>query len=139
MPTPASTAALGILLILLPGFACSFMVQQLTVKAKQTEFDKLVEALLFSFILYLGTLPFFGSSLPLAWTESKQQGFTSYTIHLHWSQLFALGLGATVLALLYAVNSKYDLLHRMLRKLRLTERTSRVSVWNDAFQDIQSR
>jgi hypothetical protein len=48
---PASTEALGILLLLLPGFSCAFLVQRIAVRARQTELDKIVEALLLSFVL----------------------------------------------------------------------------------------
>ncbi len=45
---PSRIEALGILLLLLPGFVCAFLVQVIALRAKQTEFDKVVEALLFS-------------------------------------------------------------------------------------------
>lgn len=57
MPTKAE--ALGIFLVLLPGFTCAYIAQYLSVRRKQTELDKVIEALLFSVILYVLNLPFF--------------------------------------------------------------------------------
>jgi len=45
---PSKVEALGIFLILLPGFTCAYVSQYLSVRRKQTELDKVVEALLFS-------------------------------------------------------------------------------------------
>ncbi|HTX42450.1 MAG TPA: DUF6338 family protein [Acidobacteriaceae bacterium] len=134
---PASVAGLGILLILLPGFSCAFLVQRIAVRAKQTELDKVVEALLLSFVLYITTLPFFGYSLPVSWTSADSGNFAIYVIRFNWRHLLALGLGAIGLALLYAANINRDWLLTLLRKCNLTERTARSSIWNDTFQDIK--
>jgi hypothetical protein len=63
---PEKMEALGVLLVLLPGFACAYIVQSLSVRRRQTELDKVVEALLLSLILYVITLPFYGHSLPIS-------------------------------------------------------------------------
>lgn len=64
---PEKAEALGILLVLLPGFAAAYFVQLLATRRKQSELDKVVEALIFSLLLYVITLPFFRYSLPIAW------------------------------------------------------------------------
>jgi hypothetical protein len=135
---PAKIEALGILLVLLPGFSCAFLVQHIAVRAKQTELDKVVEALLLSFVLYLCTLPFFGYSLPVSWTANIKDNLTTYVIHLHWGHLVALAVGAIILAILYGANVNHDWLLSLLRKANITERTTRSSIWNDAFQDIKN-
>lgn len=134
---PASIEALGILLLLLPGFSCAFIVQRIAVRATQTELDKVIEALLLSFVLYLITLPFFGYSLPVSWTSAREGDFANYAIRFHWTHLLALGVGAAVLALLYGANINRDWLLSLLRKWNLTERTARSSIWSDTFQDIK--
>ena len=134
---PGKIQAIGIFLILPPGFSCAFMVQRIAVRAKQTELDKVIEALLLSFILYLGTSPFFHYSLPLSWTAKDQQHFTTYAFELNWAYIFALFISAVVLALLYGANINHDWLLKLLRKCKITERTARSSIWNDAFQDIK--
>ena len=50
---PVTPAALEILLILLPGFTAAYLVQLLATRAKQTDLEKIVEALLFSFSIYV--------------------------------------------------------------------------------------
>ena len=133
------TEALGILLLLIPGFVCAFLVQLLAVRAKQTEFEKIVEALLFSSVLYLCIGPFFDNTLPVRWLAHKAGESTSFTFEFNAKYLALLAVGAAILSLVYGTILNRDLLHRLLRKVKLTERTSRVSVWNDALQDIQSR
>lgn len=84
---PDKIAALGIFLILLPGFSCAFLVQRIAVRAKQTELDKVIEALLLSFVLYLTTSPFFHYTLPLRWTVTDHNHFTTYTFELNWAYI----------------------------------------------------
>jgi hypothetical protein len=135
---PGTTEALGVLLLLLPGFSCAYLIQRLAVRPKQTELDKVIEALLFSFFFYLITSPFFSYSLPLSWQKKTAEGIEQYTFQLNWRYLAVLAALALASAILYSANLHYDWLLRLLRKLRFTQRTARNSIWNDAFQDISS-
>jgi hypothetical protein len=81
---PGTIEALGILLLLLPGFSCAYLVQRLTVRPRQTELDKVVEALLFSFILYLIASPFYNYSLPLSWQERVLAGTEQFSFQMNW-------------------------------------------------------
>jgi hypothetical protein len=135
---PGTTEALGVLLLLLPGFSCAYLVQRLAVRPKQTELDKVIEALLFSFILYLIASPFFSYSLPLSWQKKVAEGTEQYTFQLNWPYLAILAALALISGILYSANLNHDWLLRLLRKLRITQRTARNSIWNDAFQDIPS-
>jgi hypothetical protein len=135
---PESTEALGVLLLLLPGFSCAFLVQRLAVRPKQTELDKIIEALLFSFILYLIASPFFGFSLPLGWRKFSPDGIEQYIFQLNWPYLAVLAALALAIGILNSANLNHDWLLRLLRKLRITQRTARNSIWIDAFQDIPS-
>ncbi len=114
---PTTIQALDIFLILLPGFACAYIVQQLAIRPKQTELDKVIEALLLSFVIYFCTVPFFGFSFVVGWKEPV-----------------ALTLGAMALGILYAANINHDWVLTFLRKIHVTERTSRTSIWGDTFQ-----
>jgi len=49
---PASGAALQILMILLPGFAASALVEALAIRGKQSDFQRLIGAALYSFLIY---------------------------------------------------------------------------------------
>ncbi len=132
---PEKLEALGILLVLLPGFACAYIVQFLAVRRKQSELDKIIEALLFSLILYLLTLPFFGYTLPLGWRQLGPQHSNSYQITVDWSYLAWLAMGAIAFAILYSANINRDWFLSLLRWMKVTERTSRKTIWNDAFQE----
>jgi len=122
----------------LPGFSCAYLVQRLAVRPKQTELDKVIEALILSFFLYLVVSPFFGYSLPLSWQAKTSQGIEQYAFQLNWPYLASLATLALATGILYGANLNHDWILGTLRKLRITERTARNSIWNDAFQEIPS-
>ena len=62
---PTTIQALGVFALLFPGFTCAYIVQQLTTRPKQTELDKVIEAFLFSLLLYLCVGPIFHFALPV--------------------------------------------------------------------------
>jgi hypothetical protein len=134
---PEKVEALGILLILLPGFAAAYLVQLLAARRKQAELDKIIEALLLSLILYLVTLPFFRYSLPIAWQSDVGGRGDSSQIFIVWPHLLALAILALVLGTLYSASINHDWLIAPFKWLKITERSSRSSVWNDVFSDLQ--
>ena len=117
---------------MLPGFAAAYVVQILTVRGKQTDLAKVIEALLFSFAIYITYYVFHSHQQPLTFVHSAQAD----SIEFHPGNLLWL----TAIALLWAiamilfVNKDGT---RLLRKIGITERTSRSSIWNDVFQGIQ--
>jgi hypothetical protein len=127
---PGKIEALGILLLLLPGFLCAYIAQRLAARRDRTELDKVVQAVIFSFVLYMATWPFFGYTLPLTW---KMQGDGSFQIVVQYPHLLVLFLGSVLLGILYAANINYDWLLTLLRNIHVTERTARSSIWNDTF------
>lgn len=132
---PGKIEALGIFLVLLPGFTCAYFAQYLAVRRKQTDLERVVEALLFSVILYLATLPFFGYKLPVTWHAVSADPGT-YQVELAWTHLVVLALASLVLGILYAANINHDWLMKFFRWVHVTERTARSSIWNDVFQEI---
>jgi hypothetical protein len=133
---PDKVEALGVLLVLLPGFACAYIVQFLAVRRKQSDLDKVIEALLFSLILYLLTLPFFGYTFPLGWRAVDNQHPDAYQIVIKWAHLAWLTGSSILFALLYSANINHDWIMSILRSMRITERTTRKTIWNDTFQEI---
>jgi hypothetical protein len=133
---PDKVEALGVLLVLLPGFACAYIVQFLAVRPKQSELDKVIEALLFSLILYLFTLPFFGYTFPLGWGPLDAQHPNTYQIIINWKHLAWLTGVSVVFAVVYSANINQDWAMSVLRRIRVTERTARKTIWNDAFQEV---
>ena len=130
---PSKAEAFGLLLVLLPGLLCAYVVQALAVRRKQSEVEKVVEALIFSFILYLFTLPWFDYGLPVSWRETSSNEFH---IQLHWGQLAVLGVLSVAAGILYAASINHDWLLRVCRRLRITERTARNTIWNVVFGQI---
>jgi hypothetical protein len=133
---PDKAEALGILLVLLPGFASAYIVQMLAVRRKQSELDKVVEALLFSLVFYLITLPLFGNTLPLSWQSLDANHPDIYEVVVQWKHLATLAALALIFGVVYASNINYDWLARVLFKLGIDSRGSRINIWNDAFQDL---
>jgi hypothetical protein len=134
---PDKAEALGILLVLLPGFASAYLVQLLAARRRQSELDKVIEALIFSLTLYLITLRFFGYSLPIAWHHGDVNNSDAWQIIIVWPHLMWLAGLALVLGAAYAACINHNWLTVLFRWLRISERSSRSSVWNDTFPDIQ--
>ena len=61
---PATLLALQVFLILLPGFSAAYVVQALATRRSQSDFERVVEALVFSFIIYVCYIPLNGERLP---------------------------------------------------------------------------
>ena len=80
---PQGVQAFAVLLLLLPGFLSARIVQMLCARPKQTELDKIVEALLFSFFTYLIFAVSSGTELPLSWSGKADQGGTHYFLEVH--------------------------------------------------------
>jgi hypothetical protein len=130
---PEKVEALAILFVLLPGFLCAYITQSLAVRRQQSDTEKVIEALIFSLILYLITLPHFGFTLPVHWQPGTNGSFQIAANYRHLLTLFVLSVAFGVL---YAANINHDWLMGLMRWANVTERTARTSIWNDAFQEI---
>jgi hypothetical protein len=126
---------LAILLILLPGFLCAGLIQSLCVRPTQTELDKVWEALLYSFVIYVLFTLLAGSSMPVDLRVSETNGAKQFSIQLQPRLLAILMLISVVLALAIGGIATNDLSGKVFRRLRLTQRTTRRSVWSDTFHD----
>ena len=126
---PQGLQTLDALLILLPGFVSARIARPLSTQGQQSELERVIEALIFSFFNYLVYVALFGTSLPI-------EGLPTFQVH-RWRVVF-LALMACGMGLLWGIARSKDLILRPLRAWRLTERTSRQSVWNDAFVSLQS-
>lgn len=123
-----SSETISILRVLAPGFIAAWILAALTVDRKQSELQKVVQALIFSFIAQAllitikFLLEFVGRKVALGeWNPS---------VELVWSLISGCLLGVLLAGI---VNS--DRLFRVLRFLRLTKQTARPSVWYSAFSD----
>lgn len=130
---PQGMQALAVLLVLLPGFFSAKIVQTLCVRSKQSELDKVVEALLFSLFTYILFALTLGVELPLSWSARMDQGGTHYSLELHRGRLALLILYSLILGFAWGWVINHDALLKWLRRLGFTQRSSRVSVWSDIF------
>jgi hypothetical protein len=125
---PQGLQTLVALLVLLPGFVSARIARSLSAQAQQSELERVIEALIFSFFTYVVYVALFGTSLPIEWLPTFQ-------VH-RWRVVF-LAIMACGLGVLWGVIRSKDLALQLLRRWKLTERTSRESVWNDVFSSIQ--
>lgn len=129
--------AVTTLLILLPGFFTARIVEGLTVRPTETELDKVIEALFYSFLIYFICVAFLGIS-PLI-VHLQKPGtraiFELDVVELRTFVIYAFVLAASFgLAISYSITN--DVLTRLFRFVRITRRTSRTSIWSDVFHDL---
>jgi hypothetical protein len=125
---PQGLQTLVALLILLPGFASARIARSLSAQVQQSELERVIEALIFSFFNYVIYIAFFGTKLPIEWAPSFQ---------VYRGRVLLLAVMACLLGLLWGVLRSKDLILRVLRLWGLTERTSSESVWNDVFVNLE--
>jgi len=126
-----------LLVVLLPGFLCARLIQALCVRPEQTELDKVIESLLYSFVVYVAFAAIFGGSVPVGVQISTEHGVQHYGVELHAKPLLQLASISLLLALIVGFIITNDLSGRLFRKLRLTQKTTRSSVWSDTFHDLR--
>jgi hypothetical protein len=119
-------------MILLPGFAAAYVVQMLALRHSQTDFDKVIEACLYSFLIYASFVVLAGGALPF---EVVPAHLPTTEATIRWLPRRLAGLAAitavfSVLGVLY-INLDGNL---VFRKLRITERTTRRAIWNDILE-----
>ena len=124
---PQGLQTLVALLVLLPGFVSARIARSMSAQAKQSELERVIEALIFSFFTYVIYVAIFGTSLPIEWLP---------TFQVHRLRVVFLALMACALGLIWGVVRSKDLALRLLREFGWTERTSRESVWNDVFSNL---
>ena len=124
--------AIAVLVILLPGFFAARIEQRLTVNPEQKEFDKTVEALIYSFFIYV-VFATITHSFPISVTIDKQGTTANYSVHADPLRLALLALIAVVLPTAVSFASNNDLFGRFFRWIQATRRTWRSSTWGDVF------
>jgi hypothetical protein len=128
--------AIIILVILLPGFLAARIKQRLTVNREQGELDKIIEALLYSFLTYI-LFAAFARSFPIVFRTETKGDTTSYIVeppgigHLALLLIIPLFLGV---GMSFIANN--DLLGRLFRWMRVSRRSWRDSIWSDVFHNF---
>lgn len=129
---PGTLLALQIFLILLPGFSAAYVVQALATRRSQSDLERIIEAIVFSFIIYVCYMPINGGKLPFQ-IEKAQGSGGSDTVIWHPAQLGWLVLVTAAFSFAAVAYIRFDG-NRIFQWARLTERTTRNSIWNDVFE-----
>ncbi len=124
--------AASIVVVLLPGFVSAAIVHALCVRPKQSEFEKVVEAFLNMFVVVV-VYGFAVGKFPLSMEATADKDATSYQLIIDRAPFLYLILIALGWSLLICYCEQTDFPFKVLRRLRLTTRTSRSSIWDDAF------
>lgn len=120
---------IDLVIFLLPGFVCAWVFYGLTSHPKPHQFERLVQALIYTFLvrgLIIATewilLAIGNSWFSIGKWDDSSETFLSLALALVLGTLFA-----------YLVNA--DALHRHLRRFKLTTRTSHPSEWFYIFSE----
>ncbi|HZM28710.1 MAG TPA: DUF6338 family protein [Gemmatimonadales bacterium] len=108
---------------LLPGFLAGWVYFGLTAHPKPSEFERVVQALIFTVIIQ-GVVAGIRSSSLYVGSHWRVVGRWTDDVSLVWATVVALGVGLLVVR--WANN---DWIHRQLRKFRFTQETSFPSEW----------
>lgn len=132
---PQGVQALLALLILLPGFVSARISRMMSARSQMSELERVTEALIFSFFTYVIYLLLFGPRLPLEW-QIDATSPARYSFQVFRLRVLFLGVFSVLLGFAWGYVKGHDLLLKLLRKWKMTERTSRESVWNDVFVSL---
>ncbi len=132
---PQGLQAVFALFILLPGFVSARIARMMSAKTQQTELERVIEALIFSFFTYVCYIAIFGALLPFEWSASTAAG-QHYTLSVDRWRLLSLAFIAVVLGFAWGYVREHDLLLKYLRRWKLTRRSSNESVWTDVFLSV---
>jgi hypothetical protein len=119
-------------LLLMPGFVASIVLNTVIVRKPPDGLLLVIEALVFSFVIYACLGVFSGQFLV---TVGPSGVITPGPI-TRWSLAGVLGL-SVVLPLVLGALLTHDYLFWVLGKLKITRRTGRASVWLDVFVEQQ--
>ncbi|MFH1859834.1 MAG: DUF6338 family protein [bacterium] len=124
--------SLQILIFLIPGFIAATIFNVLVVRKERKEFEKIIEALIFSMLIYTIYSLVSGSS-PVALNQIK--GTITYSYNSN--SFLCLGLLSIGIPVILSFLITNDWHMKLARGLRVSRKTARSSVWFDVFCDIR--
>lgn len=136
-----SAETLSILIILLPGFLSMTVLNAITVRKDKDTLMRLFEALAFSFLAY-GSTSLVGAIASNADQSAATESASRFLLFpdSNPSVQIALMLGFSVIyPLVIGTFMTHDWHMRFLRKIRVTNRTARATMWSDVFTDQSDR
>lgn len=126
--------ALQILIFLIPGFISEGILDALIVREEKKEFEKTIEALIFSMVIYtIYSLISVSGKSPIILSQVEQSITYSYdSKSFLWLGLFSVSIPVV---LSFFVTNDWHM--KLARLLWITRKTARSSVWFDVFCDIR--
>lgn len=122
MPSTTVDQSIAALVYLMPGFLAAWVYFGLTSHPKPPQFERVIQALVLTFVIHAITPALRWSSLGLGQVVS----LGPWTVG---SERLAQLVAAMVIGITFAILTNSDSVHSRLRSLRLTTRTSHPSEW----------
>jgi len=117
-----STEVIALLQYLAPGFLVAWVYFGLTSHEKPSQFDRTVQALIYTAIVH----SLVATERHIASSIGEWHAFGKWDAG---SELIAAVISALLLGVVVAATANHDLLHVVLRKLKVTHRTSHPGEW----------
>ena len=129
-----TSETLTLFFLLVPGFVSSVVLNTIVVRKTKAAAAHVIEALVFSFLIYACLAPFF-AGIPASFEVTTVDGVVTHrpTADPEFL-LWAVGL-AILFALIVGASITHDCHMKVLRLMRVTYRTARDNTWIDIFID----
>lgn len=121
---------LQILIFLIPGFISAKILDTLIVRKEGNEFEKIVEALIFSMLIYTIYSVVSGKGSIIINQDEANITYSFESRSFLWLGLFSISI--PLLLGLFITN---DWHMKLARKLKISKKTARKSTWWDVFSD----
>lgn len=122
---------INILFFLIPGFIASFIIDSIIVRKELTPTSRIIESLIFTFLIYIIVSIF--TSIELFAQINENNGEIHFKLNVNWDFLSVLLIVTVTLPIIFGAILFYDLHLRFLRWIRITDKTSRDTTWQDVF------
>lgn len=129
---------LGLFLILIPGFVSSLILDALVVRKPRSNLSQIIEALVFSFFIYVIVSVSVSSAL-ISIQIYKSGDITTYEPIINTSAIVVTAILSLVTPLIISISITNDLHMKFLRWLSVTIKTARHNTWLDVFIDNKER
>ena len=127
--------AIAVLVLLLPGFLAAALEERLSVHREQSDLDRIIKALLYSFVTYV-VFTAAARSFPVALKAEQIGTGTSYRVETDAPHLALLAGIALLLAAGMSFGINNDLFGRFFCRIRLSNRSWRDTIWSDVFHNF---
>ena len=129
-----STESLTIFGILIPGFVSSTILSMVVVRKPKDALSRVIEALVFSFLIYAFIVGICRMSPVIQAQARLPESISDLRLVNPYFLLAALAT-SFVLPLLFGFIANHDLHMKFFRKIKVTHRSARLSIWLDVFMD----